>query len=460
MADRSVELLEHLDLEMRGLEDQQLKKLQGIFNEALSRTIRSLIDRLEKIDAQPIYDPKRTPGAFQGSTPAGPEIITPLQKNQASLYLQGQLLQDLQVIIGRFPQDKAAGRALDTELVELFRRAHDLGSEYAIQLSQNMLEPAAKLSATHPLITQAGQVPPPAAPAAPITPGGGYQEGQSFTRLVNIGATVAAAERDFKSLSENYRRQRDAATSERVVAAKDYFYRWWRDWGDAVQVETATQLATGLDSRALARTLKARLPNINEAFRNRAETVARTETHIAAGEARERTFRRVGAGFVRYITTADDRVCEWCAPRMGCLYWAGSIKTPIHPNCRCALSPITLESLVIQNSLAAKASERWEQEQQALAAVTRTKYEQANSRPWRPTGGGDQPRGAGDFPLMEKTSLPATQRRRGPGAAVANAGAQAWPAGDPVWAPGRGWLDQGARVAYEAMVREVAEIAE
>lgn len=459
MADRSIELIEQLDQELRGLEDAQLRKLRGIFDEALRRTIRSLLNRLDRIAEQPEYDPATTPGAFLGSTPEGPVPITPLQKNQASLYLQGQLAQDLQVIIDRFPANRAATAELNRELSELYNRAQDLGTEYALELSKEMLPPAAVLSATHPSL-QDPKLPPtgPLAPTEAPAPGSPYQEGQSFTRLVNIVATIAASERDFKSLAANYRRQRNAATSERVRASKDYFFKWWRDWGDTVQFETATQLAAGVDSRTLARTLKQRLPHINDAFRNRAETVARTETHIAAGEARERTFRRIGVGFVRYVATADDRVCEFCAPRMGSLYYAGSVKTPLHPRCRCALSPITLEALVIQNQLAEKRDERWEVQQQALASATRKKYDEANSRPWRPIGGTGEPRGPRDFPLMERTALPATTPRPNSANNPANEGARPWPSGDPVWTPSRGWINANAREAYEAMVLEVAEL--
>ena len=460
MADRSLELLEELDQQLQGLEDRQLRKLRGIFDEALRRTIRNLSDRLERIGEQPEYDPATTPGAFIGSSPGGPVPITPLKKNQASLYLQGQLAQDLQAIINRFPADRAANAALNRELTELYNKAQDLGTEYALELSRDMLPPAAVLSSRHPSL-QDPQLPP-AAPPAPTdapAPGSPYQEGQSFTRLLNLGAVIAASERDFKTLGANYRRQRNAATSDRVWASKDYFFRWWRDWGDAVQFETATQMATGVDSRALARNLKARLPHINDAFRNRAETVARTETHIAAGEARERTFRRVGAGFVRFVATADDQVCEFCAPRMGCLYYAGSVKTPIHPNCRCGLSPITLEALVIQNQLAANRGERWEDQQQALAAATREKFEQANGiRPYRPIGGTGEPRGPRDYPLMERSTLPATTPRPTPENTPANGGARPWPSGDPVWTPSRGWINAAAREAYEAMVIEVAEL--
>jgi len=158
------------------------------------------------------------------------------------------------------------------------------------------------------------------------------------------------------------------------------------------------------------------------------------------------------------VATADDRVCEFCAPRMGALYYAGSVKTPLHPRCRCALSPITMEALVIQNQLAANRGERWEDQQQALAAATREKYDEASTKPWRPIGGTGEPRSPRDYPLMERTGLPATTPRPNTENNPANGGARPWPSGDPVWTPSRGWINAAAREAYEAMVIEVAEL--
>jgi hypothetical protein len=137
---------------------------------------------------------------------------------------------------------------------------------------------------------------------------------------------------------------------------------------------------------------------------------------------------------------------------MGSLYYAGSVKTPIHPRCRCSLSPITLEALVIQNQLAANRGERWEDQQQALAAATRRKYDEASTRPWRPIGGTGEPRGPRDYPLMERTALPATTPRPNTENNPANGGARPWPSGDPVWTPSRGWINAAAREAYDYKV--------
>lgn len=327
---RSEDLANELTEQLRGLEDGAVKRIGGIFEEALKRTIRKVLKRLEQIDNQPEYDPKTTPGAFLGSTPTGPQRIEPVEKNQASLYLQGQLLQDLQALVEQLPLSRDQRRALDKELKGLFGAAQDLGTEYAQQLTQDHLQPALDVR---------GQQAPGTITTTSMIPGweqwtpGEYQEGQRFTRLVNLSAAVIASERDFKSLSLNYRRQRDAATNDHVKASKDYYYKWWKQWGEDVSLEVATQLATGVDSRTLQRNLKERIPTINEAFKNRAEVVARTETLMAAGEAQERTYRKIGVGFAQYLATNDDRTCEWCAPRHGCLYWLGSVKAPIHPQC-------------------------------------------------------------------------------------------------------------------------------
>jgi SPP1 gp7 family putative phage head morphogenesis protein len=170
-------------------------------------------------------------------------------------------------------------------------------------------------------------------------------------------------------------------------------------------------MAAGPDPRRLKRELKKAIPNINEAFRNRAETIARTETLMASGEAQERTYRKLRVGFVQYVATLDDRTCEFCAPRAGCLYWIGSVKTPIHPKCRCSLTPVTLESLVLQNAFSENEDGTWEKEAQTTAAAVQRHFEELNGEgaAMRPIGGPGQARGSRDFPLMEKTALPQTK---------------------------------------------------
>lgn len=448
--DRREQLVQQLSDELRGLEDRQISRIGRIFESALRLTVRRIGALLDNIDNQPWYDPETTPGAFLGSTPDGQVPIEPVQKNQAKIYLEGQLLQDLRRVVDAMALTPRQMERLESELKVLYDRAQDLGTEYAIQLMRDELEPALKATSE-----------PPRPPEAQQWPDREYQEGQRFNRLFDLSGAVVAAERDFKSLAANYRRQRDLATDAHIAASKHYYYKWWTHWGETVSFMTARQMATGPDPKKLKSAFLKAIPGINDAFRNRAETIARTETLMASGEAQERTYRKLRVGFVQYTTTADERVCEFCAPRSGCLYWIGSVKTPIHPNCRCMTTPVTLESLALQNAFAEGEGGRWEEEAKAASATAERKFQAANGEDavMKPVGGAADARGERDLPLMERTSLPQTTRRKSlPVRDRLNEASRPWPAGSPVWDPRRGWLDPNARAAYEAVVREVAAL--
>lgn len=447
---RAEDLAQELTEQLRGLEDKAIARIGRVWSNALRDTIRKVEGLLDSFANQPEYDPDETPGAFLGSTPDGPVPISPTEKNLAAIGLEGQLIQELRAVLSQLPLSPRQQASIDSELEGLFDQAQALGTEYALELTRAHLGPALE-----------GVVAPPERPPDPW-PDREYREGQRFTRLFDLAASVAAAQRDFQSLSENYRRQAAATTSEHVAASKSYYAKWWNHWGESVSFEVARQMAAGPDPRKVKQALQARIPTINEAFRNRAETIARTETLMASGEAQERCYRKLRVGFVQYIATLDDRTCEWCAPRMGCLYWLGSVKTPIHPQCRCALVPVTLEGFAIENALAKRPTDTWEARAQADYANTIEKFVRATGgkKRLRPVGGaGDERAGDADYPLMERTQLPQTLRRR----QLAdddplNQAAADWPSGSPVWCPRRGWLDPVARQAYEQIQAEVRQL--
>jgi len=506
--DRREQLAEQLSEALRGLEDPAIQRIGRIFEAALRDTVARVLELIDKAADQPDYNPVNSPGAFLGSTPEGPVPIEPLQKNQAGLLLQAQLIQDLRVVINAVPLSPERLERLNGELRQLFDRAQDLGTNYGLQLIQADLAPAmAQLDPDGTIRQLPGQEAPPAAPASPALPGtapqppagpligggpspaggrptapapaagptgplasGGpglgpdrqYQGGQRLTRLFDLSGAVVAAERDFKGLSENYRRERDLATDQHVAAAKHYYAKWWGEWGESVSFETSRQMAQGPDPKNLARNLRERIPTINEAFQNRAATIARTETLMASGEAQERCWRKLRVGFVQYMATLDERTCEFCAPRSGCIYYIGSVKSPIHPNCRCQETPVSLESLAIENDLADKPAERWEAQAQRHHKGTLAHFFRANGKgaKLRPVGGaGDERLTPRDYPLMERKQLPQSVPRQGLGGEdPLNLAARPWPTGDPVWCPRRGWLDPAAQAAYDAIVREVAEL--
>jgi hypothetical protein len=330
--ERREQLAQQLSDALSGLEDPAIRRINAIFLSALSRTTQQIGRLLDRFEARGEEDPRTTPGAFLGSTPEGIVPITPEQKNQAALYLQGQLLQDLRRLLDAAQLTPRQQQQLDATLRRLFDRAQDAATDYTHQMVRDALQPA--LSSN--LVQPGGQ---------PDEPGR-YQTGQRFTRLLDVDAAVAAAERDFKSLADNYARQRDAATDARVRTAKNYYAKWWRHWGDTVSFMVGQEMAAGPDPRRVKKVLVEKIPTINEAFTNRAETIARTETLIASGEAQERGYRNLRVGFVQYVATIDDRTCDWCAPRAGCLYWIGSVKTPIHPNCLLGDTPVSPGSII------------------------------------------------------------------------------------------------------------------
>ena len=447
--ERREQLAQQLTEELRGLEDAQIARIGRIWEGALRDTIRRVNRLLDGFAEQPWYDPATTPGAFAGSTPDGPVEITPTEKNLAAIHLEGQLIQDLRRVLAEIRLTPRQEERLEIELNELFSKAQDLGTQYALELTRDGLEPPLR-------VRRPGQDP--ELQQWSDREQGRYQEGQRFSRLFDMQGSIAAAERDFRSLAMNYLRARELATDAHVAASKHYYFKWWRRWGEEVSFVVAREMAAGPDPRRVKRELQKRIPSINEAFRGRAETIARTETLMASGEAQERTYRQLRVGFVQYLATADDRTCDFCAPRHGCLYWIGSVKAPIHPRCRCTTTPVTLESLVLENSFAESPESTWEAQAQAQAAAVQRHFEDANGQgaQMRPIGGPGQSRSPRHYPLMERSGLPQTKPR--PGLASddpRNAGSRPWPAGEPVWDPRRGWLDPNARAAYEAVAAEV-----
>jgi SPP1 gp7 family putative phage head morphogenesis protein len=478
--DRRLQLQQQLSDELRGLEDDAIAKIATVFQEALASTIRKLDGTLDRIAKQPWFEKETTPGASLGSTPEGIQAIEPVQKNQAALEMGAQLTRDLRIVLDQMTLSPAQLKFIDRELQTLYQKAGDMGTEYALDQVRADLEPAisrlAPPSAAEPptfgpLPGQSTQESLPGAAgqgellpgSLPLSPDRQYQGGQRLGRLFDLSAAVVATERDFKTLAANYALERDQAANAHVAASKHYYAKWWERWGDDVSFEVAKQAAQGPDPRTLKRALLEKIPSINQAFSNRAEVIARTETLMASGEAQERCYRRLRVGFVQYLATRDDRTCEFCAPRAGCLYFIGGVKTPIHPQCRCMESPVTLESLVLQNSMATDPDETWESEFRRHADGVLRDFRGANGDDARlmPVGGAGEPRSApGDWPLMERKGLPQSTPRRGlDGKDLLNQASRDWPAEDPVWCPRRGWLNPAAQAAYEAIQREVASLA-
>jgi SPP1 gp7 family putative phage head morphogenesis protein len=74
----------------------------------------------------------------------------------------------------------------------------------------------------------------------------------------------------------------------------------------------------------------------------RVEMIARTETLRAHNQGRLKFYEQAGVKKVKWLTAADERVCDVCGPRDGKVFdLAGFTSPPRHPRCRCqALSLI------------------------------------------------------------------------------------------------------------------------
>lgn len=77
--------------------------------------------------------------------------------------------------------------------------------------------------------------------------------------------------------------------------------------------------------------------------KTRAETIARTETIAAQTSATAQRYKDNGLEYYQFLATADDRICPLCAARNMQVYKIGESQPPIHPRCRCGITPFKKE---------------------------------------------------------------------------------------------------------------------
>jgi SPP1 gp7 family putative phage head morphogenesis protein len=74
--------------------------------------------------------------------------------------------------------------------------------------------------------------------------------------------------------------------------------------------------------------------------KNKAITIARTETLAAGNAAAKERYKSAGIDKVEWVSAYDDRICEECESLHGNVYPIGDTPDiPVHPNCRCTLIP-------------------------------------------------------------------------------------------------------------------------
>lgn len=102
----------------------------------------------------------------------------------------------------------------------------------------------------------------------------------------------------------------------------------------------ARTLATGISNAERVQQLITRVQEVTQFSKNRAITIARTETLRAANTAAKTRYEQYGVDKVEYVAALDDRVCDECEGLHGKRYNLDDApELPIHPNCRCTLIP-------------------------------------------------------------------------------------------------------------------------
>lgn len=94
-------------------------------------------------------------------------------------------------------------------------------------------------------------------------------------------------------------------------------------------------VAEGRPTDAIVQDMRLRLGVV----KSRAETIVRTESMKAYAEASNIYYSAQGIDLVSFYVGADDRACPVCSIRAGKIYKRNEVKVPIHPRCRCFLSP-------------------------------------------------------------------------------------------------------------------------
>ncbi len=108
------------------------------------------------------------------------------------------------------------------------------------------------------------------------------------------------------------------------------------------------------------RSIAEELREVWKISKHRAEMIARTETIRTFNTAAERRYRLAGVEMYRYLAAADERTCSVCFPKHGKIFRlgdAGAPRPPLHPRCRCTISPVVRRDKQFKRSIGAEGNE-------------------------------------------------------------------------------------------------------
>jgi SPP1 gp7 family putative phage head morphogenesis protein len=133
------------------------------------------------------------------------------------------------------------------------------------------------------------------------------------------------------------------ATVAAAAQAKGYLVKHGTKFAYESSNLVAQGIAEGRPTNDIVKDLRLRLSIV----KSRADVIARTESLRAYAAASNQYYAANGIDLVLFYTTSDDRSCAVCAARAGRIYKRSEIKIPLHPRCRCTLSPWDAEIAAI-----------------------------------------------------------------------------------------------------------------
>ena len=100
-------------------------------------------------------------------------------------------------------------------------------------------------------------------------------------------------------------------------------------------------ITSGLQAGETINGITKRIREVTPMARNKAITIARTETLAAGNAAAKERYQLAGVEMVEWVAAYDDRVCPECESKHGNTYPIDEApELPVHPNCRCTLVPL------------------------------------------------------------------------------------------------------------------------
>lgn len=125
----------------------------------------------------------------------------------------------------------------------------------------------------------------------------------------------------------------DAATA--ALQARTYLRKHGEYFATSAAEIVSQGVAEGRPIDSMVDDVRTRL----KVVKARADVIVRTETLRAYNEASDAYYAAQGINLVSFYATSDDRSCSVCSTRAGRIYKRSEIKVPLHPRCRCVLSP-------------------------------------------------------------------------------------------------------------------------